>query len=104
VRKKYFYVSLLMLVILGCQTIELLPEAKLVRTISPVVAEKCQHLGLVNAFEIYLGGGIEGAQLKIRNKAAKLGGNSILIVSENIDKHQHATIIAEVYKCSFENK
>ncbi len=102
--KKYFYVSLLMLVILGCQTIELSQEAKQVRTISPAVAEKCQHLGLVNAFEIYLVGGIEAAQLNIRNQAAKLGGNSILIVSENIDKHKHAKIIAEVYRCSFESK
>ncbi len=101
---KYFYISLLTLAILGCQTIELLPEAKQVRTISPVVAEKCQHIGLVNAFEIYLAGGMEAAQLNIRNQAAKLGGNSILIVSENIDKHQHAKIMAEVYKCNFENK
>ena len=100
--KTYSLLFIFLALLTGCQTIELSPEAKLVRTISPVVAEKCEHLGLVDAFEIHLGGGVQGAQLKIRNNAAQLGGNSILIISESIDKHQHATIIAEVYKCSFQ--
>ena len=100
--KNYILIFAFLPLLIGCETIPLSPEAKLVRTISPVVAEKCEHLGLVDAFAIHLAGGVQAAQLNIRNKAAKLGGNSILIISESIDKHQHATIMAEVYKCNFQ--
>lgn len=87
----------------GCLTIPLTPEAKLVRTITPVLAEKCELLGTERSLEFSMGNGYEAVQNQLRNQAAKIGGNSIVIISQSQDNHQlTAEVYAEVYKCNLQ--
>jgi len=50
-----------------------------------------------------LDGGLPAAQIDIRNKVAALGGNSMLVVSQQVDPppYQHAELMAEAYRCDF---
>ena len=90
-----------LLLLSGCITIPLTPEAKLVRTITPAIAEKCQLLGTERSLEFSLGNGYEAVQNQLRNQAAKIGGNAIVIISQSQDNHQlTAEVYAEVYKCN----
>ena len=48
-----------------------------------------------------MGNGYEAVQNQLRNQAAKIGGNSIVIISQSQDNHQlTAEVYAEVYKCN----
>lgn len=99
-----FYVPIISLVIFsGCATMRLTPAGSNVRTISPVVAQNCTHVGLASSFTPVIQGGLSGAQIDIRNKVAALGGNAMIIVSQQVDPppYQHARIMAEAYQCNF---
>lgn len=79
------------------------PEGRTVRTISAVVAQNCEHLGMSTSWKPVLAGGLPAAQIDIRNKVAALGGNAMLVVSQQVDPppYQHAEIMAEAYRCDF---
>lgn len=91
------------LLVAGCATIKFTPEGQAVRTISPVVAQNCDHLGLASSWKPVLDGGLTAAQVDIRNKVGALGGNAMVIVSQQVDPppYQHAQIMAEAYRCDF---
>lgn len=91
------------LVLGGCATIKFTPEGQAVRTISPVVAQNCDHLGLVSSWKPVLDGGLTAAQVDIRNKVGALGANAMVVVSQQVDPppYQHAQIMAEAYRCDF---
>lgn len=92
-----------LLALSGCATVQLTPGGRQVRTISPGVAQDCTHVGLASSFKAVIEGGISAAQIDIRNQVAALGGNAMIIVSQQVDPppYQHGRIMAEVYKCSF---
>lgn len=91
------------LILAGCATIKFTPEGQAVRTVSPVVAQNCDHLGLVSSWKPVLDGGLTAAQVDIRNKVGALGANAMVVVSQQVDPppYQHAQIMAEAYRCDF---
>jgi len=98
---KKILICLTLIFISGCIAIPLSPEAKLVRTITPAIAEKCQLLGTERSLEFSWGNGYEAVQNQVRNQAAKIGGNSIVIISQSQDNYQTtAEVYVEVYKCN----
>lgn len=87
----------------GCATIKFTPEGQAVRTVTPVVAQNCEHLGLVSSRKTVIEGGLSVAQIDIRNKVGSRGANAMVIVSQQVDPppYQHAQIMAEAYRCEF---
>jgi hypothetical protein len=94
---RYIYVGVLLLA--GCVTMS--PEAKMVRTITPgvAVAQNCKHLGAASVFAPALEGGMNGAQVKIRNKVAAAGGNAMVVTNQQSDYNGGADIQADAYRC-----
>lgn len=92
----------LALVLVGCTTIKFTAEGQAVRTISPVVAQNCDHFGLVSSWQAVADGGLTAAQIDIRNKVGALGANAMVVVSQQVDPH--AQIMAEAYLCEFNNQ
>lgn len=71
-------------------------DGKPVRTTSnPAVVEKCEFLGNVSA---YSGWGGSMAQGKATRKAAAMGGDTILISTQNVGT-SGATLQGEVFRC-----
>lgn len=87
----------------GCQTLKLTPEGVAIRTITPVVAQGCRHVGIASSFQPVIAGGMAAAQVDIRNKIVNLGGNAMLITSQYVTpgEYPHGNISAEAYKCNF---
>lgn len=96
-------ISFTALALVGCQTMKLSPEGVAIRTITPVVAQSCKHVGIANSFQPVIVGGMTAAQVDIRNKVASLGGNAMVITAQYVDPGQypHGHISAEAYKCDF---
>ena len=92
-------IIILGLILTGCLEEPLTKEENLVRTITPVLAQNCENLGVVKTYKIRLEGGLTSATLQIRREAVRLGGNSIIIISQDISEGGHAKVMAEVYKC-----
>jgi hypothetical protein len=90
----------------GCNTTEFTQEGRDVRTITPNVAQDCEHLGLVSSFKPVVQGGLTAAQLDIRNKVGSLGANAMVVVLQQVDPapYQHGRITAEAYRCDFKKK
>ena len=83
-----------LLILSSCVTVELSPEGQKVKTISPIIAQSCKHIGLTRGyFETAL-----GAEILVRNQAASMGGNSLLPTSQGVSAEWYE-IVAEVYKC-----
>jgi len=91
------------LTVASCATTEFTPGGRTVRTISPVIAQNCEHLGMSSSWKPVIEGGLSAAQIDIRNKVAARGGNAMLVVSQQVDPppYQHAQIMAEAYRCEF---
>ncbi len=86
----------------ACQTMQLTPEGVAVRTITPVVAASCRHVGLANSFQPVLAGGMSAAEVDIRNKVARIGGNAMVVTAKYLDSPTpHGNISVEAYKCEF---
>jgi hypothetical protein len=90
--------SWLLLFLVGCAT--LTPEAKMVRTITPgvAVAQGCTHLGMAQAFNPAIEGGMSAAQITIRNRVAARKGNAMVVTSQD-SSGGHGEITADVYAC-----
>ena len=90
------------LALCGCQTMQLSPEGVAVRTITPVVAQSCRHVGIATSFQPVLVGGMSAAQVDIRNRVASLGGNAMVITAQyhSPGQNAHGNINAEAYKCN----
>lgn len=89
---------------LGCAAGPVLsPEAQRVRVITPAVAiaTSCAHLGMVHSFQPVLAGGLPSAQVEVRNKVAKVGGNAVAIASQTSDYQGHGEIVGDAYACKF---
>ncbi|OGS92896.1 MAG: hypothetical protein A2061_10320 [Gallionellales bacterium GWA2_59_43] len=101
--KKLSLILSTMLLVAGCATIEFTLEGQAVRTISPVVAQNCDHLGLASSWKAAGYGGLTAAQVDIRNKVGAMGGNAMVVASQQVDPppYQHAQIMAEAYRCDF---
>ncbi len=99
--KKNIFIIFYCFLIAGCQTIQLSPEGQKVRTVSPVVAQNCELLGLESAFASALEGGLKPAQIELRNKIAANGGNAMLLISQQVDEYGNADLTAETYRCVF---
>ncbi len=100
---KFFIFLISTSLLYGCITIPLTPEGKIVKTITPSIAEKCKFLGTERSLEFSLGNGYEAAQNQLRNQAGRLGGDSIVIISQSQDEHKlTAEVFVEVYKCNYE--
>jgi hypothetical protein len=102
----FFFVFLNSLfVITGCATVELTSKGGAVRSLSPGVAQNCNHLGLVNSWKPVVDGGLVAAQIDIRNKVGNLGGNAMIVISQVVDPppYQHAQVMAEAYFCKFKS-
>ncbi len=95
--------SVATLLLTGCQTMKLSPEAVAIRTISPAVAQSCKHIGIASSFQPVIVGGMSAAQIDIRNKVASLGANAMVITAQYLDPGQypHGNISAEAYRCDF---
>lgn len=91
------------LTLAGCQTMTLTSEGVAIRTITPVVAQGCKHVGITGSFQPVIVGGMSAAQVDIRNKVASLGGNAMVITSQYVTPGQypHGNISAEAYRCDF---
>ena len=96
---KFIVITLAGFILTGCIEEPLTKEENLVRTITPVVAQNCENLGLVKTFRSHIEGGLTSATLQIRREAVRLGGNSIIIISQEIRDGSYAKILAEVYSC-----
>lgn len=96
-------ISFTALALVGCQSMKLSPEGVAIRTITPVVAQSCKHVGIANSFQPVIVGGMSAAQVDIRNKVASLGGNAMVITAQYVDPGQypHGNISAEAYQCDF---
>ncbi len=93
----------LIIALLGCETMKLSPEGVAIRTITPVVASSCKYVGLANSFQPVLMGGMAAAQVDIRNKIASLRANAMVITAQYVDPGEwpHGNITAEGYICEF---
>jgi len=100
---KLTFIVLAPFVISGCETMQLSPEAVAVRTITPVVAQNCEHVGIASTFKPVLVGGMSAAQVDIRNQIARLGANAMVITAQYTDPppYPHGNITAEAYRCRF---
>lgn len=89
--------------IAGCETMKLSQEGVAIRTITPVVAQNCEHVGIASTFQPVMVGGMSAAQVDIRNKIAKLGANAMVITAQYTDPppYPHGHITAEAYRCRF---
>jgi hypothetical protein len=87
----------------GCETMKLSPEGIAIRTITPVVAQNCEHVGIASTFKPVLVGGMSAAQVDIRNQIAGLGANAMVITAQYTDPppYPHGHITAEAYRCRF---
>ncbi len=97
----YYAVPLLLL---GCAGVQLSPEAKRVRVITPGVAaaQSCKHLGMASAFGAAMEGGMLAAQVKVRNKVAEAGGNAMVMTdssTERMGQSTHGNVTVDAYAC-----
>lgn len=95
---------LIALLLSGCAFVKLSPEARQVRVISPSVAAAtgCQFLGMNSARGVAIEGGMQAAQVKIRNQVAAAGGNAMVITDRNLEQmgqSTHGNITVDAYRC-----
>ena len=90
----------------GCVTTRLTPEAELIRvTANPEAVRGCESIGIVKGADRLqggvLGGGAaeENAMRRMKNAAAKLGANTILLMSSRGTMGGGAANQGEAYKC-----
>lgn len=91
------------LAVSGCETMQLSQQAVAVRTITPVVAQNCEHVGIASTFKPVLVGGMSAAQVDIRNQVASMGANAMVVTAQYTDPppYPHGHITAEAYRCRF---
>jgi hypothetical protein len=93
---------ILLLLLTGCATTQgLSPEAGQVRTVPTSFAASCQHLGMVQAFQPALVGGLSAAHVAARKKVALRGGNALTITAQTVDRSGHGEVLGDAYACSF---
>ena len=60
---------------------------------------ECERLGKVELYQQRVVGGMPAAQLEVRAKVAKAGGNAYVVTSQYIGPHGLIDIKADVYRC-----
>lgn len=92
----------LLLLLSACATTRMEPGASQVRIVSPgvVAAQKCSHLGMVRSFQPVLVGGMSAAQVDVRNKIARAGGNAYVVAAQSISPEGHGEVVADAYACA----
>jgi len=85
----------------GCAAQPPSPEAPTrVRLLSAERAQaECERLGKVELYKQRVVGGMPAAQLRLRAKVAKAGGNAYVVTSQYIGPHGLIDIKADVYRC-----
>ena len=91
----------------GCVTTQLTPEAQAVRiTSNPEAVRGCEVLGEVKGSDRMNGGMLgqgaaeENSRRRLRNAAAKLGANVVLVESANVAVLGGTSQRGEAYRCS----
>jgi hypothetical protein len=99
-------VTLLALSFTGCVTTSLTPAGEAVRvTSNPEVVKQCKFVGEVFGRDRMNGGlagqwaAEENANRRIRNRAAEMGGNVVLLVTDSTG-FSGSTKRGEAYKCT----
>jgi len=85
----------------GCAAQPPSPQAPTrVRLLSAERAQaECERLGKVELYKQRVVGGMPAAQLQVRAKVAKAGGNAYVVTSQYIGPHGLMNILADVYRC-----
>ena len=88
-------------VLAGCAAQPPSPQAPTrVRLIGAEQAQaKCKRLGKVELYKQLVVGGMPAAQLAVRDKVAKAGGNAYVVTSQYIGPHGLFDIKADAYRC-----
>jgi hypothetical protein len=60
---------------------------------------QCERLGKVELYKDLVVGGMPAAQLEVRAKVAKAGGNAYVVTSQYIGPRGLIDIKADVYRC-----
>jgi len=60
---------------------------------------ECERLGEVELYKQLVVGGMPAAQLEVRAKVARAGGNAYVVTSQYIGPHGLMNILADVYRC-----
>jgi len=60
---------------------------------------ECERLGKVELYKQLVVGGMPAAQLRLRAKVAKAGGNAYVVTSQYIGPQGLTNILADVYRC-----
>jgi len=60
---------------------------------------ECERLGKVELYKQLVVGGMPAAQLEVRAKVARAGGNAYVVTSQYIGPHGLIDIKADVYRC-----
>ena len=91
------------LVLAGCAVQPPSPQAPTrVRLISAERAQaECERLAKVELYKQLVVGGMPAAQLQLRAKVAKAGGNAYVVTSQYIGPHGLIDIKADAYRCRF---
>jgi hypothetical protein len=96
--------ALFFLVLTGCAVVQLTPEARRVRVITPSVATAtgCQFLGMQSARGVAIEGGMRAAQVKIRNQVAAASGNAMVVTGSDLEQmgsSTHGNVTVDAYRC-----
>src|SRR3954463_5482536 len=84
----------------GAAMPELTPGGKAVQTLTADVAARCESLGPVGAWKWGDDGGLQAAEVDIRNRIAAHGGNAIVVKTVTVEQPiPHAEIAAESFRC-----
>lgn len=108
---KIFAVPFFCLAIFGCAAKSLSPGAQQVRVLNAMPDPKCQYLGEVVGSQgnFFTGEYTKDANLQLgalndmRNQAANMGGNVVILLSNKIGltegSERNVTSVGNVYKC-----
>jgi hypothetical protein len=85
----------------GCAVQPPSPDAPTrVRLISAEQARAhCERVGKVELYKYFVVGGMPAAQLEVRGKVAKAGGNAYVVTSQYLGPHGLFDIKADAYRC-----
>lgn len=87
------------LLLLGCETVKLSPDARSVRVLQSAGALGCTHIGMVQSYQAAIVGGLSAAHVDLRNKVADAGGNAVAITTQQVDRHGNGTLLGDAYRC-----
>ncbi len=102
-----FFLVLISVLLISCAT-QLTPKGRNIKIVTDLQKQKyCKSIDVISESDGFGMGPAEqqvNAMNGIRNRASKMDGNAINIISSNYVSDTHALIQAEVLKCNFPNE